>query len=79
MRSDRPALRPEDLLSDLGWLRRLASSLIHDVDAADDVVQETLIAATTQPAPSGSVRAWLAAIVRNLALARARGRPQKSI
>ena len=38
-----------DLLGHAAWLRRLAQALVHDQDAAQDVVQGTLVAAWQHP------------------------------
>jgi len=56
------------------WLRRLARDLVRDADAAEELVQDTYVAALQHPPAGGvaSMRAWLATIVRNLARDRAR-------
>src|SRR5262245_4080883 len=56
----------EELLGHAGWLRRLATSLVRDPGAADDLVQDTWIAALRRP-PAAEPRAWLARVARNLA------------
>jgi len=58
---------PQDLLQHSAWLRRLAASLVGDA-AADDLVQETWIAAMRSP-PDGErpLRPWLSTVLRNLA------------
>jgi RNA polymerase sigma-70 factor (ECF subfamily) len=69
---EEPATTP---LPDLGallrhraWLRRLAASLVVDAASADDLAQQTLLAALERPPPRADApRAWLAAAVRNLA------------
>lgn len=61
---DRPS--PEDLLKHAGFLRALAFRLVGDDARADDLVQDAYVAALERP-PQGSVRAWLGAVVRNLA------------
>lgn len=53
--------------SELGWLRTLALQLIADAAAADDAVQETVVAALRRrPAldSGGRARAWLASVLR---------------
>jgi len=58
----------DELLSHGVFLRRLAHALLSDEHAAADAVQATYLAALNRPAgPSGSPRAWLAAVVRNVA------------
>jgi RNA polymerase sigma factor (sigma-70 family) len=64
----------EQLMVEMGWVRRLARALLHDADAADDLVQETwLVAASQRPDEERSLRPWLARVVRNLARTRRRG------
>ena len=57
----------EDLLLHAGWLRRFAVALVKDLDAAEDIVQETLVAAWQRPA-ANTGRPWLARVARNLAI-----------
>ena len=58
----------EKLLSHRPFVRSLARSLVRDDARADDLVQETyLTAMKNPPRHSRSLRAWLGAIVRNLA------------
>ncbi|MHC4954501.1 MAG: sigma-70 family RNA polymerase sigma factor [Planctomycetota bacterium] len=62
------------LLSHAGFLRNVARGLLLDDQQADDVVQQTLIAAMEKPpAHAGNLKAWLASVTRNLALMRRRG------
>src|SRR6188474_769386 len=69
------ALRLEALLEHADWVRRLAHSLVADPARADDVTQETWLAALqSPPRESKNVRAWLGAVVRNTA--RRSGRSQ---
>src|SRR5262245_44413171 len=63
-----PSLEPEALLAHAGMLRRLVRGLLFDRHAADDVVQETWLAALRGgPAHGASLRAWLASVARHLA------------
>src|SRR5687767_270316 len=63
----------EALLSQVGWVRSLARSLTSDPHAADDLAQDALAAALSGPPPrEWPLRAWLAAVVRNLARERRR-------
>ena len=58
----------ETLLRQQAWLRRLAASLAVDAAAADDLVQQSLLAALERPpADAERPRAWLATVARNLA------------
>lgn len=54
-------------LDDMQWLRRFAAMLARDADEADDLVQETLVAAWTSPPPDTGrpARPWLATVLRN--------------
>jgi RNA polymerase sigma factor (sigma-70 family) len=62
------ALRLEALLEHADWVRRLARSLVADPARAEDVAQETWLAALrSPPAETGHLRAWLGAVVRNAA------------
>lgn len=59
--------RPELLLAQTGWLRALARQLVSDEHGAEDLTQETLLAALRAERPKRApVRAWLAGIARNL-------------
>lgn len=58
------------LESELGWLRALAAQLVCDAAAADDLVQDTLVAALRsrpQVRSAGGARAWLTAVLRSQA------------
>ena len=58
----------EKLLTHRPFVRALARSLVRDDARADDLVQDTyLTAMKNPPRHSRSLRAWLGAIVRNLA------------
>jgi RNA polymerase sigma factor (sigma-70 family) len=59
----------EHLLLHAGWLRRFAVALVKDADAAEDIVQDTLVAAWQRPAESRG-RPWLARVARNFAIDR---------
>ena len=57
----------DDLLAHSGWVRSLAIRLLRDSNSADDVVQETWVAALRHPPEAGRpLRPWLATVVRNL-------------
>jgi RNA polymerase sigma-70 factor (ECF subfamily) len=62
---------PETLLAHGDFVRSIARSLLWDEHAAEDVVQETWLAALG--APAGASRGWLAAVARNQAIKRLRG------
>jgi RNA polymerase sigma factor (sigma-70 family) len=75
---DREQLQPSaaELVSNLAWVQRLALSLARNPDAADDLTQEVarvwLEQQKGQTDEPRSLRAWLAAVTRNLARDRAR-------
>jgi RNA polymerase sigma-70 factor (ECF subfamily) len=56
----------ESVLADTEWLRGFAMHLARDRAEADDMVQETCIAVLrSSPEPRGSMRPWLAQVLRN--------------
>ncbi len=58
-----------ELLVHSDWIRQLALTLVRDAARAEDVAQETLVAALHgAPREASHLRAWLARVVRNLAL-----------
>lgn len=60
--------------TDLTWLAGLARALLGEPHAADDLVQETAVAALRGSPPLGAPRrAWLGAVARRLAARRFRG------
>lgn len=78
--TDGHALDPHAVLSESRWVLRLARSLIADPGTADDVAQEAMVAALERrPAlRDGSIRAWLGAVVRNLASKQRRGAARRT-
>jgi len=66
------------LLEHAGFLRRLAQSLLHDSHAAEDVVQDTFLAALrSAPPETAHPGRWLARVARNLALTARRARVRR--
>jgi RNA polymerase sigma-70 factor (ECF subfamily) len=65
------AARPiavETLLAERAWVRALARRLVADDATADDVVQQTWLAALeSPPRDSSALRGWLSRVVRNAA------------
>ena len=63
----------EQLMAEMGWVRRLARALAKDDSIADDVAQDTwLIATKQQPDVDRPLRPWLARVVSNLVRTRRR-------
>jgi RNA polymerase sigma factor (sigma-70 family) len=62
-----PTATTEELLAHVGWARRLARQLTADADEAEDLLQETWMAATLHPPTTDRpLRPWLAVVLRNL-------------
>lgn len=83
MDSNQPLqMTPEQLLLNSRWVRGLAVSLVGDPNVADDVVQQTWLAALERPGQdSGSGeerRAWLARVLRNFVLQRSRSESRRA-
>ncbi len=71
---------PETLLEHASWLRRLAASLVGDRAQADDLVQDTWVAALRRPPDlDRPARPWLARVVRNAARFRWRGETNRAL
>jgi|GEM_PF-1799444 len=69
----------DELLAHSGWVRSLAIRLLRDTHAADDVVQDTWVAALRHPPEAGRpLRPWLATVVRNLVRRRHRTDSRRS-
>ncbi len=69
----------ERLLTHQDWLRSLARRLVGDSAAAEDLVQETWIAALKSPPDADRpAKPWLAGVVRRLASMRARGEGRRA-
>jgi RNA polymerase sigma-70 factor (ECF subfamily) len=64
-----------NLLIHAGWVRNLAQRLVADSSIADDVVQQTWLAALTRrPSARYSLRPWLGRVLRAQVALRRRGR-----
>jgi RNA polymerase sigma-70 factor (ECF subfamily) len=67
------------LLGEADFVRSLAGGLVYDPGAADDVAQETLLAALENPpAHLASTRGWLATVARNVARQMGRSRTRRT-
>jgi RNA polymerase sigma factor (sigma-70 family) len=83
-------LDPEELLAEIGWVRSLARQMTTDAHIAEDLAQDALLVALggvrpdprfggTPAAPRhGSLRRWLATVVRNLWRTRRRGERRRA-
>ena len=57
-----------ELLRHAAWIKRLALGLVGDATTAEDVVQDTWVAALRRPPPTGrALRPWLRTVVTNAA------------
>ena len=56
----------DSLLEQAGWVRGLARRIARDDSMADDLAQETWLAATAHPPADGAPRPWLAQVMRNV-------------
>jgi RNA polymerase sigma factor (sigma-70 family) len=66
------------LLAHSAWIRGLARALVLDSSRADDVVQQTWLAALEHPPGAvRNVRGWLAGLVRNLVRQEKRGEARR--
>jgi len=76
-----PSQSPDlaDLLVHADWVRRLARRLVLDAAQADDVVQETWVAALERPpGDARNLRGWLARVVANVARQRGRAEARRA-
>ena len=73
---------PEGLLAHAGWIRRLAHGLVRDPERAEDLVQETWVAALRHPPRESSLastRAFLARVLKNTFLQGARADRHRAV
>jgi RNA polymerase sigma-70 factor (ECF subfamily) len=68
----------EELYAQRRWVQALALRLVRDPGAADDVAQQTWLAAIEDPPRPGNVRGWLAAVVRSKAWKLRRSRERRA-
>lgn len=64
---DSPSIPIQQLLAQRDWVRRLARRLVRDEARADDLEQQTWLAALDRPPTGNTPRAWLGQVMRNLA------------
>jgi RNA polymerase sigma-70 factor (ECF subfamily) len=80
MRTEPLRWSTEDLLGEAEWLSRLARKLVGDPVEADDVVQDTWIAALkSRPERGTPLRPWLTAVARNFARMRRRAESAREV
>ncbi|MFT5286849.1 MAG: RNA polymerase sigma factor (sigma-70 family) [Planctomycetota bacterium] len=73
------SIHEQDLLDQLGWVRSLASQVVGDPTVADDLSQDAmLVALTTNGGRPNSLKAWLAAVVRNLGMTSKRSETRRA-
>ncbi len=72
MKDSVPTVSIEQLLAHRAWVRALARRLVSSDAEADDVEQDTWLAALRSPPREGRVRGWLAKVVHNAVRQRAR-------
>jgi RNA polymerase sigma-70 factor (ECF subfamily) len=75
-----PLTAREGLLEHQAFLRRLARSLVADPHAAEDLAQDAAVIALERPPQgSGSLRGWLARVMRNRAIDTARSESSRQV
>ena len=68
-----------ELLQQVHWIRGLAYAILRDHELSQDVSQEVLLMAISgEPRHGRILRAWLAAVTRNLALSQLRERSRRT-
>ncbi|MGE0396715.1 MAG: sigma-70 family RNA polymerase sigma factor [Kofleriaceae bacterium] len=65
-------MRLEQLTAEMAWIRRLAFALVRDDSVADDVAQDTWLAAAGKVPSDRPIRPWLSRVVTNIVRMRAR-------
>ncbi len=88
MKQEHAAIDSELLVAQYGWIRNVSRSLVRDHWGAEDVAQETVLAALAAPPPDARdaqrLRAWLGRVAFNLSRlaarqsARRRGREERA-
>ena len=74
------AARLDELMAEIGWVRRVALALVKDAAAADDVAQDAwLLAMRHPPAAPRPLRPWLRRVVLNVARMRHRAARRRDL
>jgi RNA polymerase sigma-70 factor (ECF subfamily) len=68
----------EQLTAEMAWIRRLAFVLVKDASTADDVAQDTWLAAAGKVPADRPIRPWLSRVVLNLVRMRSRSDKRRS-
>ena len=68
---------PDLLLEHAEFLKAIARGLLRDEHEAEDIAQDTVLAAIEKAPGPGSLRGWLAAVTRNLARTRLTSRSRR--
>ena len=75
-----PTATAKTLLAHASWMRALARQLVHDPNNADDVVQQSFLAALERPPRHGAnVTGWLRRVVTNRARDAGRGGERRAL
>jgi len=79
MRTTSRAITLEQLVAETAWLRQLASTLVNDRAAAEDLVHDTVLVAAEQgPRDGRPLGPWLARVLRNRARMSGRSAARRS-
>lgn len=70
-------VRLEQLTAEMAWIRRLARALVRDESAADDIAQDTWLAAAGNVPDDRPLRPWLSRVVMNVVRMRFRGESRR--
>ena len=68
----------EQLTAEMAWIRRLAFALVKDASTADDVAQDTWLAAAGKVPADRPIRPWLSRVVLNLVRMRSRSEKRRT-
>jgi RNA polymerase sigma factor (sigma-70 family) len=72
------AMNVDELMAEMGWVRRLARGLLRDSAAADDIAQDAwLVASERAPEDDRPLRPWLHRVVLNLVRMRSRSETRR--
>ena len=72
-------VRLEQLTAEMAWIRRIARALCVDASTADDIAQETWLAAAGKVPDDRPLRPWLVRVMTNIVRMRFRGEHRRSV